>query len=197
MNAYPVTLEVEAPERFERVQLLLRVLVYIAAGALHSSLGVSLYLLLPVVAAVLISQRGGAYFEHDGRWLIPALDWVIGLYAYMLFVTDRFPLESGKRATRLTLHTSGTPNVGSALSRLVTSLPHAFVLSLIGMVGVLVALVATLSILATEQVPQALQDFQRGYVAWIARVFAYHASLVDAYPPFAMHAEGATPQAQQ
>jgi hypothetical protein len=199
--AYPVTLEVDAPERFERIQLLLRVLVLVGAGALHNPIGGllgSLYLLLPIIAAVLISQRGGSGFlDHDAGWLGSALDWIVALQAYMLFVTDRFPLEAGKRSTRLHVSASGTPTVGSALVRLFTSLPHALVLALLGCVAWLISLCAVVSILATENYPQAFRDFQRAYLGWIARVLAYHVSLVEAYPPFAMDTDTAPPPALQ
>jgi hypothetical protein len=193
--AYPVVLEIDAPQRFERVQLLLRVLVFIACGTLHNSLGGSLYLLLPIVAAVLISQRnGGAYLERDQRWLVSALEWVVALYAYMLCLTDRFPLEPGRRGVRLDVRVSGTPTVGSALCRLLTSLPHALILMLFGIVSAFVSLFAAVSILLTEQYPAPLRAFQRGYAGWIARVFAYHLSLVEAYPPFAMEPDSMRPQ---
>jgi hypothetical protein len=45
-------------------------------------------------------------------------------------------------------------------------------------------LVGAVMILLTEHYPDALHDFQCGVVRWQARLFAYVASLVEAYPPF-------------
>ena len=39
------------------------------------------------------------------------------------------------------------------------------------------------SVLVSESVPNSLYDLQRGVVRWQARLFTYHASLVDRAPP--------------
>ncbi|HEX7480353.1 MAG TPA: DUF4389 domain-containing protein [Polyangiales bacterium] len=198
-GGYPVTLEIQHPLRFERVQVLLRLLVCLAMGALHQSLAglfATLYFFMPVVVAVLVSRRGGARFlTGDSTWLCTCLEWVIGVYAYLLFVTDRFPLGVQERPVRLHVHLCGTPSVGGALLRLVTSIPHALVLCLLSVVSALLGLVAALAILASEHYPSSLRTFQHNLVAWLARLFAYHASLVDVYPPFAFTEHATTPPA--
>lgn len=197
-TSYPVTLQVTVPERFERIQLLLRLLVCVAIGMFHQSMGGlfgALYLLLPVVVAILISRRGGAAFlDEDAHWLVASLEWVIGLYAYLLFVTDRFPLEARNRHVRLLVRPTGTPSLGQALARLLLSIPHALVLALLGLVSGLVSLIAALMILFTERYPAPLHALQSNYLAWMARLFVYHASLVDAYPPFSFTEHGSTPR---
>jgi hypothetical protein len=198
--SYPVTLELQLEERFERMQLLLRLLVCMAIGVLHQSMGGifgALYLLLPVVVAILISRKGGAGFlDEDSHWLVLSLEWVIGLYAYLLFVTDRFPLPSQPRHARLIVQPTGTPSVGHALARLLLSIPHAFVLAILGLVSGIVWLLAAVMILFTERYPSGLHAFQRKYVAWMARFFVYHASLVEAYPPFSFDDHRRTPPAR-
>jgi hypothetical protein len=68
---------------------------------------------------------------------------------------------------------------------LVTSLP-AFVLgALLGLLGTVVSVVCAVFVLVSESVPSSLYDLQRGVVRWQARLFAYHASLVDRAPPLA------------
>lgn len=111
LDPSPVRLEVDVPERFERTQLLLRALILVAFAIVHHSgpgfFGLS-YVLLPVIAAILISRRTGAgYLERDAPWLTSVLEWIAGFYAYMLFATDSFPLESGARAVRLKATTEG------------------------------------------------------------------------------------------
>jgi hypothetical protein len=147
----------------------------------------SLYFLLPIVAAVLISRRSGADFvANESRWLIAGLEWVVGFYAYMLLVTDRFPLGARDRSVRLRAQTSGAPTAGQALSRLFLSIPHLLMLAVLGMVAGLVWLAAAAAIMMTERCPLGLQTFQRQYLCWIARVLVYHASLVEEYPPFSL-----------
>lgn len=184
---YPVRIEVAVPARFARVQLLVRVLVVAAFGMIHESgpgLFGLLYFGLPVVAAVLITQRNGAgYLERDAPWLISALEWVVGFYAYMLFVTDKFPLDAQGRAVRLNVSVQGSPTVGRALLRLVTSLPQLVVLLFVGLASFVIAVIAAAGILLFESYPESLRAFQREVVGWIARLFSYHASLVETYPP--------------
>jgi hypothetical protein len=185
--SYPVRVDIEAPTQFQRVQLFVRILVLIAFGMIHQS-GIGLfgllYVLLPIVAAVLITHRGGAgYLERDASWLVAVLEWVVAFYAYMLFVTDAFPLDSRGRPVRLRVATQGAPSVGSALLRLVTSLPQLVVLMILGFIAVVLALFAAVGILLFGHYPAAMRAFQQEVVARGARLFSYHASLVQQYPP--------------
>src|SRR4051794_16570083 len=96
--SYPATLETRLPSHFDRTQLLVRMVVLSIIGALHQTAGSlfgALYLVLPIVVGLLIVQKGAARFlSEDGRWLVSVLEWVVSVYAYLLFVTDRFPLPS-------------------------------------------------------------------------------------------------------
>jgi len=49
------------------------------------------------------------------------------------------------------------------------------------------------TILIDGKVPRTILAFQRGMLRWNARLWAYHASMVDEYPPFAFEATDATP----
>jgi hypothetical protein len=186
--SYPATLEMRLPARFDRAQLVIRLVVLSLIGVLHQtggSLLAALYLVLPVIVALLIVQKGGARFlSEDGRWLVSVLEWVMGVYAYLFFVTDRFPLPSNERSVRVVVQPGTPPTAFRAVLRLVTSLPHAFVLAVLGTVACLVGLFAAVSILIARHYPAPLQRFQRDVVAWMTRLFAYHAALVQPYPPF-------------
>jgi hypothetical protein len=189
-TVYPVSLAADMPDRFERVQVALRVLVCIGLGALQQSFGGLfgvLYLFLPIVAGILISRRGGAGFiAQDASWLTALLEWVVGLYAYVMFVSDRFPLDTRARPARLHVASEGTPSVGGALARLLTSLPHAVLLAVLGLACGVTSVIAGVAIVLSERYPAALWRFQRDVLAWSARVLAYHASLVTPYPPFSL-----------
>ena len=193
--SYPAALETAFPPRFERVQVLYRVLLLIAVGFLHQmvgSLAGVLYLFLPLAAGLSIYRNGGIGLRHEEtRAFISVIDWALSFYAYFLFVTDRFPLAR-EREARLSIEAVGSPRVGSALTRLVTTLPHAIVLTVLGFASVIVAIAIAISVLVTGKCPDALHTFQRDVVAWIGRVLAYHASLVDTYPPFSLTTGDAT-----
>ena len=61
-------------------------------------------------------------------------------------------------------------------------------LALLGIVSSLVGLIAAISILINERYPERLWTFQSGVIRWHARLLAYLASLVEAYPPFSFDA---------
>jgi len=196
---YPVIVDVVAPANADRAQLALRFLTCLALGVFHQSLGglfAGLYVLVPAVVGVLISRRSeGGLSELDRGRLLGALEWVLALYAYLLFVTDRFPLEAERRPLRVTVRSDSQPDLSSALLRLFNSLPYALWLLLLGILASLVALWTAISILIFREVPTGPAKFLRGYVERLARFFAYHASLVEAYPPWGGHEQEPAGQA--
>ena len=189
-TAYPVTFDVSRPEKFERPHVFVRILVVailsILAGAIGWILGL-VYLVFPVLAAIFVSQKGPEkYLEEDGPRMAGWLRWVLALYAYLGILTDRFPTEKPEEIVRFEVRTGGTPTVGSALLRLIYSIPSAFVLGILGIVSGVILLIAAVMVLIQENYPEGLYDFQRGVLRWEARLLGYHASLVDQYPPFAL-----------
>ena len=187
---YPVTFDIARPEKFERPHVFLRILVVailsILAGAIGWILGL-VYLVFPVLAAIFVSQKGAEkYLEEDGPRMTRWLRWVLALYAYLGILTDRFPTEKPEEIVRFEVRTGGTPTVGSALLRLIYSIPSAFVLGILGIVSGVILLIAAVMVLIQETYPEGLYNFQRGVLRWEARLLGYHASLVDEYPPFAL-----------
>jgi len=187
-NDYPVFVDVRGVANADRGQLALRVLTCLALGVFHQSLGglfVGLYVLVPAVVGVMISRHSaGGLSELDRGRLLGVLEWTLALYAYLLFVTDRFPLEAEHRPLRLTVQTNSQPDLGSALFRLLNSLPYALLLLLFGVLASLAALWTAISVLIFRELPHGATKFLRGYVERLARFFVYHASLVEAYPPW-------------
>jgi hypothetical protein len=197
MNRYPVFFAVTRPERFDRVQIALRVALLVVLSFVGVTMGVLfalLYLGLPLIAAILLSQRGPSRFLAEGApRLAAALRWIMGAYAYMALLTDRLPgdPESGVRfavepGAWSTPAGGGGPTVGTALLRVIYSLPSALVLGVLGIVSWIVWIVAAIAILIGETYPEGLHDFQCGVLRWQARLLAYHASLVEPYPPFSL-----------
>ncbi|HEX8114184.1 MAG TPA: DUF4389 domain-containing protein [Kofleriaceae bacterium] len=193
---YPVQLEVTSPVRFDRVQLALRVVLAIALGWVGVSagwLGCALFLALPVIAAVVISTRGAqAYLDNTGPKVWQVVSWLLAFSAYMLLLTDRFPVGE-PTGVQVQIRPDGHPTTSSALLRLITSLPSGLVLALLGCVSSVLFVIGAVMILAEEQVPAWILGFQRGVLRWQARLAGYHASLIDEYPPFSFEADPAQP----
>lgn len=193
---YPVQLEVVSPHRFDRIQLLLRVILATALGWIGVTSGWLagfLFLALPIFVAIAVSTRGEQrYLDDTGPKLWRALGWLLAFSAYMLLLTDRFPIDE-PTGVRIELEITGHPTTGSALLRLLTSIPSALVLGLLGIVSFVVLLVGAVTILVSREVPSSILAFQSGIVRWQARLLAYHASLVDEYPPFSFETTHARP----
>ena len=192
-TSYPVTFDVDRPEKLERPHVFLRILIAVILSILGGALGWILglvYLVLPVVAAIFVSQKGGeGYLREDGPRVTGWLRWLVALYAYLGILSDRFPSEKPEEIVRFEVQTGGAPTVGSALVRLIYSIPSALVLSILSIASAVIWVIAAVMVLVQESYPEGLYNFQRGVLRWEARLLGYHASLVEQYPPFALDTE--------
>ncbi len=191
--AYPATFNVTPPEEYDKAQVVLRVVIVIVLSILQVGniiFGGS-YLLLPVLAAVLISQKGAEQYLADAeqgptKWL----RYLLGFYSYMALATDKIPTSAPEEIVDLEVQPGGTPTVGSALLRIILAIPHAIVLGLLGIIFAICWIVAAVAILINGTYPEWAKNFILGYLRWNARVMAYMASLVDEYPPFSFSEGG-------
>ncbi len=184
---YPVQVEVTSPPHFDRIQLLLRLVLAIVLGWVGITAGwlvCMLYGALPLITAIAISSFGRDQYESEiAPKVSRVLVWLLQLSAYMVLLVDRFPAGEDTQ-TRVAIRITGKPSVGSALYRLLTSLPSGLVLMLLWCVSGIVCFIAAWIVLFGEPIPHSMLGFQRGVLRWQARLVAYHASLVDEYPPF-------------
>jgi hypothetical protein len=186
---YPVHYLIERPPSLSRLQLAMRVVAFLALGLLGISFGAVFfvaYLALPVVAAARLSagREPSAYVSQDGERVFAALRWVAAVSAWAALLSDRLPWTSPDETVRVSFAGSGRPNARSALSRVVTGLPSALALMIVGWFGALVWLWAALSVLVSERVGLGAFNYLVGVQRWSIRLLAYQASLVDEYPPF-------------
>ncbi len=193
MTRYPVTVDLERSETMSRPQVFLRILILIVASLVIGSGGwlVLVALGLPLLAAILISQKGGErYLAEDGERVTAWIAFLVSVLAYLAFVTDELP-GGDRRPVQLAIVRSGSPSVGSALMRVLKAIPSALVLALLGIVSSVVGVIAVVSILLHERYPARLWSFQLGVIRWEARLLGYLASLVEPYPPFSLGGESA------
>ncbi|HEX6664042.1 MAG TPA: DUF4389 domain-containing protein [Gaiellaceae bacterium] len=190
----PVTVEVERPPVFQRGHVFLRVALLVLVGWIGHPLGL-LWLGLPVVAAILVSQRGGQpYLDENGPTVTRVLNWILDLVAYVALLTDELPGE-GRRPVRLQVERSGSPTLRSALLRVLYAIPSVLVLAILTFVGTIVWVIAVILVLINERYPDSLWRFLLGLVRWEAWLLAYLASLVDRYPPFTLETRSVSPAA--
>jgi Domain of unknown function (DUF4389) len=183
--SYPVVFDVDRPPAFQRVHLLIRLALLLVLGWISHPYGL-LWLGIPVVAAILVSQKGGQrYLDDNGPTVTRVLGWIVAVLAYLALLTDRLP-GGDEPAVRFEVERGGSPTVGSALLRIIYAIPSLIVLAILGFVGAIVWVIAVVFVLVNEKYPESLWRFQCGIVRWAACLFAYLASLVDRYPPFSL-----------
>ncbi len=190
MAAYPVTFDITQPEKFDRVQIAIRIGILIVLAILGGALGWifgAMYIIIPVAAAILISQKGAErYLAESGESVVKWLRILIAIHAYLGLLTDKLANEDPNTILRFDVQPTGTPSAGQALLRIFLAIPHYIVLAVLGIVGFVLIIVAAIMILVQESYPAGIFNFLRGLLRWEARLYAYLASLVDGYPPFAI-----------
>lgn len=188
MIDYPVHYYVRHPPRFTRVQLLARVVAFCALGVLGISFGTAFtfaYLALPVFAAIRLgSQSADSYLTQDGPRIVGVLRWFAAVCAWAGLVSDRVPGDEPADMVQVHIHPGARLTPSSAIWRVVTGIPSALVLSILGCLGSLVWLWAALSVAVTERVGETAFRYLAGLQRWSIRLLAYQASLVEEYPPF-------------
>jgi hypothetical protein len=189
MEARHVLFDVERPERFERSQLALRFVLLLLLGLLGGSLAwifAVAYLALPAAAAVFVSQHGpDRYLAEDAPRVTRWVHALLVFYSYLALLTDELRFDQvgqRERPVRFEVQPDGQPTVGSALLRLLYSIPATLLLLLLGLLSGLLWLVSVVLVLVRRDYPDSIYQFQRAVYRYLARLFAYHASLVDEYP---------------
>jgi hypothetical protein len=189
MTVYPVHYSVERPLTFTRLQLVARLVAFCALGLFGLSFGVFFlfaYLALPVFAASRLSTQRTAtqYLDQDGPRVLTALRWFAAVSGWAGLITDRLPSAAPDEIVRVTVAPSAAPSAASAMWRVVTGLPSALVLAVLGWIGTLVWLWAALSVLLFARVGLGAFEYLVGLQRWSIRLLVFQASLVDEYPPF-------------
>jgi hypothetical protein len=168
----------------DRLHVLIRlVLLGAVATAGLSSLYWLLYLAVPMVVALIISDEGADYYmEQDAPRAARILQWIAGAYAYLWLLTDEMPKAQPGGTVQLEIELHAEPTVRSAFVRLVTSVPALIVLALLSVVAAVLWVFGALSILVVRRVPLGVSDFIAMKLQYQFRLLAYHLSLVDEYP---------------
>lgn len=180
-----VVFDVAQPERFGRGGVPLRFVVLLLFFIPGSINWLASLVYLPMTTAVLVREKGAEQFmADDASRVAELLRWIIGIYSYFAFLTDHLSFDDPHESVRFQVSPAGTPTVGSALARIPKSLPSVVAFAVVGLGALGVWFAANASILVTGNYPKPLYGYQRAVNRWQARLFSYHTSLVDEYPPF-------------
>jgi hypothetical protein len=208
VDPYPARLEVDYPERLDRLSTAFRVIWVIPVLVVLSLLTANGNEVVTTETGRQITRNGGGItgglfvatllmilfrLKYPRWWFDFALElnrFATRVGAYLALLTDRYPSTTDAQAVHLELD---FPNVERDLNRWmplvkwILAIPHYLVLIVLVVLALLAVVVAWFAILFTGSYPRALFDFVVGVGRWSLRVSAYAFLLItDRYPLFSL-----------
>jgi hypothetical protein len=208
-TAYPARLDVDYPDRHNRVTTLFRLVLMIpiaivygvlTAGATRTvheqgsqavtttSGGIASGLFLATLLMILFRRR------YPRWWFDFALELArfgARLGAYVVLLRDEYPSTVDEQAVHLELDYPDAErdlNRWLPLVKWLLAIPHYVVLVFLSIGAVFAVMIAWFAILFTGRYPRGLFDYVLGVGRWWLRVEAYaFLLLTDRYPPFSLH----------
>ena len=207
--SYAARLEIDYPERLDRLTTFFRVIwiipiaivlslltatgnetVITATGerVVRSSGGISAGLALATLLMIVFRVRYPRWWFDFARELTR---FGARVGAYFALLTDRYPSTVEEQSVHLEIE---YPDVERDLNRWLPlvkwllAIPHYLVLVVLLLAAIVAVIVAWFAILFTGRYPRTLFDFVVGVGRWALRVAAYAFLLVtDRYPPFSLN----------
>ena len=214
-TAYPARLEIDYPEKLDRMTTFFRLIWIIPIGiilGLISGAGET------VTNTVVVNEAGNVidtasrtagglatglasatalmiiFVQQYPRWWfdftceLTRFETRVG--AYLALLTDQYPSTVEEQSVHLEID---YPDVEVDLNRWMPlfkwllAIPHYFVLAFLGIGAIFAVIFAWFAIMFTGEYPRALFDYVVGVSRWGLRVAAYSVLLVtDQYPPFSL-----------
>ena len=201
--AYPVTLEVDYPERQSRWKTLFRLFLAIPVLLFLVVLGGGFWAPhLPdrAVAPYTAGATGGVVLAiwvtivlraRIPSWLfdfqVALMRWEVRALSYFALLTDTYPPFEGDYPIRLEVqYPERLARWKVLIWKAITSIPHMLVLVFLSIGAFFAVIIAWFAILITGRFPQGLHGYVAGVIRWGMRVQAYFLSLTDEYPPFSL-----------
>ena len=205
---YPARLDIDYPERLDRLTTFFRLIWIIPIAIILSLLTATGNETVITETDEKVVRTGGGI--SGGLWLATLLmiafrmryprwwfDFARELTrfgarvgAYLTLLTDRYPSTVEEQSVHLEID---YPDVERDLNRWLPlvkwllAIPHYIVLIVLWLVALVVIVIAWFAILVTGRYPRSLFDFVVGVGRWSLRVAAYaFLLLTDRYPPFSL-----------
>jgi hypothetical protein len=182
-QAYAARLEIDYPDRLNRLTTFFRPILVIPIAIILSLLSTGLWFatLLMIVFRVKYPRWWFDFARELAR-----LNARVGAYAALL--TDIYPSTTKDQAVHLDVD---YPNAQKDLNRWLPlvkwllAIPHYVILAILWIFAFFAVVIAWFAILITGRYPRGLFDYVVGVFRWTLRVGAYMYLLVtDKYPPF-------------
>ncbi len=212
-ESYPARLDIDYPEKLDRLSTFFRLIWVIPIAIIWSLLsatssstatvvretgetvsratdtggGIVAGLFAATLLMILFRQRYPRWWFDFARELTR---FGARVCAYLALLTDRYPSTVEEQAVHLEID---YPDVKEDLNRWLPlvkwllAIPHYIVLIVLGVIAIFAIIIAWFAILFTGRYPRALFDYVVGVGRWGLRVQAYVSLLVtDRYPPFSL-----------
>jgi hypothetical protein len=213
--AYPARLNIDYPEKLDRMTTFFRLLWIIPIAIILGMIsgagetvtytvflneagevvkrtqdtagGIATSLTVATALMIIFRQRYPRWWFDFSRELTRFQNRV---GAYFGLLTDQYPSTTDEQSVHLEID---YPDVENDLNRWMPivkwflAIPHYIILMFLSIAAFLAVVIAWFAILFTGQYPKALFDFNVGVARWWLRVNAYAFLLVtDQYPPFSL-----------
>jgi Domain of unknown function (DUF4389) len=182
-KSYAARLDIDYPERLNRLTTFFRLIMIIPIAIIGSLLSTGLW--FATLLMIVFRARYPRWWFDFARELA-RLNTRIGAYAALL--TDLYPSTTKAQAVHLDID---YPDVQKDLNRLLPlvkwllAIPHYVILLVLGFFAFFAIVIAWFAILLTGHYPRPLFNYVVGVMRWSVRVSAYMYLLVtDRYPPF-------------
>ena len=208
MDTYPVTFEVEYPERpLDRLTTFFRLFTVIPIAIVMATItgfstsyhdigdktvtittaGIGL-LFLPPLLMILFRQK---YPRWWFDWNLQFQRFSNRIGVYFALMDDRYPSTDEEQGVHLGYSypdVEGELGRGMPLVKWFLAIPHYIVLFFLSIAAFFAVVFAWFAILFTGRYPRGLFDYVEGVLRWHNRVIGYAFALVtDRYPPFSLH----------
>jgi hypothetical protein len=184
---YPVTFEVDYPEKLSRWLIFIKWLLAIPHFLIIAVFGYLVELTTFISwFAILFTAR---YPRSLFGLAVMYLRWNARVTAYVALLRDEYPPFGGGNPEYPVRFDVEYPEKLSRLFIFVKwllAIPHLVILVLLHVVGLVVYVIAWFAILFTGRFPRSLFDFLVGIGRWSVRVNTYIYLMRDEYPPFSL-----------
>ena len=204
-NNYPVDLNIDYPEKFERLTAFFRIFTVIpiliilgllVKGTYESNFGPFLkyvyqsagFVVVPTVLMILFRKK---YPKWWFDWNLALIKFATRVFSYLILLTDEYPSTDEDQAVHIEIPYPEVKNKlrrGMPLIKWFLAIPHVFIIFLFYIAVVFITIISWFSILFTGKYPKGLFKFVVGVIRWSIRVIAYAVILTtDKYPPFKLN----------
>ena len=182
--AYPVTFDVDYPERLSRWLIFVKWLLAIPHFIVLILYGIAYFVTLIIAwFAILFTGR---YPRGLFDFAVGLLRWSVRVDVYTNLMRDEYPPfgTAGDYPARLEVEYPERLSRWKIFVKWLMAIPHMIILYGYSILASVITFVAFFIILFTGRYPRALFDLVVGYYRWNIRVYAYMLLLTDEYPPF-------------